>query len=571
MKVNKEICERFEKLRNILKDEVERIERTAKKDRAPAYVESQTSDVAIIKTDMPFSPGDLVGIWESEDYVKPIGFIVKKIEGKFGEIAYVLNTHSIGGYTIPERFYICKADYLYLLRRRIDVLGRAEEILSKFEFVEPKEYWNFEHSQELDEYEKRAAGSSLSLNDGELLLVMGPPGTGKTQFISVASMILGEKKKVFVTSHSHQAVDNVFERLPDIDYALRIGPITKVSEKVKRFSPEHRYLEGIPENLSYDELAEIYSEAFKNIRRVQDNILYRDNFLVGATAAKSITNPLRGKRFDTVFVDEAHNLCISTALLVLERARKAVVTGDIWQVPPVYTYVSPVERPKYGTFNILYELLKNEMKELLWLKNHYRSNERIISFSSKFVYDNNINVSEKCKNEKLRINNVRYRWLDPEEPLIFVHINGEEEIDDKRSRFNDREAKAVAWIVCELIRAGVKEEDIVVLTPFGSQVKKIEDTLREEIINRGLPLKIVDVKTVHSYLGGERDVVVFSVTATYSTSLDFIDKRMINVVVTRAKKKLIVVGNRRKIVDCQDKPIFELYRYIAQNGILESE
>ena len=367
MKLARDFVQRLENLRNALENEINReYAKTAEREHAPAIVESQTPEIAIIKTNMQINPGELIGDWIYGEKPKPLGFVVKELRRKFGERIYVLNKSSIGSVDLEEEFEIYKVGFAYLLEKRLEVLNRAEDILSRFEFAEPTdERLNLDYRSSLDEHERRAVDSACSLEKGEILMVMGPPGTGKTEFISVASRILGKHEKVFVTAHTHQSVDNALERLPkDVDYALRIGPLTRISENVVRFSPEHKYVETVPLNLGYDELAEAYTEAFRKVRRERNDILYRDHFLVGSTAARSITNPLRNLRFSTTFIDESHNLCISTALLVLDKVEKAVVTGDIWQIPPVYSTINVIrERTKYGTFNFLYELMKNEMHD----------------------------------------------------------------------------------------------------------------------------------------------------------------------------------------------------------------
>lgn len=566
MRVGGEFLARIERLKEIIRDVLERQNKLVRKQGFDiAKVISQTPEVAIIETSMILDSGELVGKYRPNNDPEYLGFIIKELGSDDSGRRYVLNKSLISNKDIEDEFLICKTGFSHLYKKRYEALLRAEDIISRFDFAELRFTDSWEFSKNLDEYERMAAEASMSLEDDELLLVMGPPGTGKTEFISEASRILGEKTKVLVTSHSHHAVDNALERLPEgrLDYVLRVGPLVKISESVRRFSPEHKYLESIPNMLSPDELAEEYSRALRNVKKEQVGVLYGENFLIGATSARVTTNPLRNFLFDTVFIDEGHNLCLSTALYVMDRAKKVVITGDYWQIPPVYQgkNIRFQDRVKYGAFNFFYELLLREHRQLLWLRNHYRCNESIISFSSQYVYEGKLNVTKICKNQKLDVKQISREWLDPEKPLVFVDTLGEEEID-VRSRKNTFEAKKVSEIVYELIRAGVSPGEIVVLTPYNAQVQLIGREIRRQFDGRFN----IEVRTVHNYLGGEKDVVIFSVTCTDPASMGFIDKRMVNVVVTRAKKKLIVVGNLRKLAGNQNAPIFDLIRYILKNG-----
>jgi superfamily I DNA and/or RNA helicase len=574
MHFNQELEGKLKRLEDVLEEEIERTNKKAKREHSIAKVESAAPGVAIVETEMEINSGELVGIYNLSDKPKPIGFVVKKFE-RMGKNYYVINTKSIDYGEIPYIFQICKVDFLYSLEKRLEAV-KSEiqdfEILQRFQIVEAKHLDGIlpskpENKLPLDEFQTAALESTLNLEKGEILLIVGPPGTGKTQFITEAGRMLGENEKVLVTSHIHQAVDNVFERLTDfeerfgeyVDYAVRVGHISKVSEKARKFSPENRYLDSIPENLSFDDLVEEYSSAFRRISNEYVEIFSKSSFLAGSTALKTITYPLSNQRFSYAFIDESHNLCLSIALLVLSRSERAILTGDPWQIPPVYTSISIKERSKFGIFNVLYEMAEREMKEILWLRYNYRSNPKIVEFSSDFIYGGKI-IPKPKRSYKLEIKNAAYRWMSPEESMVFIHRDG---VKDNKS--NEDEAKAIAWIVKELIKAGASPDDIAVLTPYRNQVEKI----KIELIERGLRKNEVEVRTVHSYLGAEKDVVLFSVVDT--SNFEFIDHRMINVAVTRAKKKFIAVGNYSSILKYDDKPISQLLKFIMENGLVVVE
>jgi len=551
------------RLKNILKeDEVRTIVSVSGK-YGRSELKAYDSGIAIVESALAIEPGSLVGIHE-RGRVDPIGFVV---DVKVERLSRKLVLHaSVAKGDIPDSFEMAEAEFLYSLRERMRILDRAEQIISRFRFV-PTEKVKTESLEQphlsLDEYELKAVEASLSLEDGEMLLVMGPPGTGKTQFIAEAARILAKKEKVFVTSQTHQAVDNMFERLPPScsDYALRIGSHLKISDEARRFSPEHKYLENVPENTNDNDLAKEYVRRFEKIKLAQKDILTKNSFLVGATVTKSITDPLKEKQFDIVFIDEAHNLCFSSALLALDRTKKAVIVGDYWQLPPIYKSCNKLnDRVKFSTFNLFYDRMGKETQNLVWLQHHYRCNEKIIAFSSKYVYARPIRTIDKYRNQKLQLTSFAYSWLDPDKPIVFLDIESKEEINEKKSRFNIKEAHLVSWVSGRILEAGVKPKEVIVLTPFKAQVDKIREELKG--------LNNLMVKTVHRYVGGERDVVVFSVAATYPSSLGFIDKRMINVFVTRAKKKLIVIGSSQAIANSENSQLQNLYEYIQSEGLV---
>ena len=128
--------------------------------------------------------------------------------------------------------------------------------------------------------------------------------------------------------------------------------------------------------------------------------------------------------------------------------------------------------------------------------------------------------------------------MDPEKPVVFISVNGTERYDISNSKYNEKELQTVSKIVQELINHGVKHKDIGIITPFRAQRHKIKSKIKK---------RNLEVNTVDSYQGREKDVIIFSITGT--SSFDFIeDENRLNVAFTRARKKLIVIGNRDSIL-----------------------
>ncbi|WP_456469585.1 AAA domain-containing protein [Archaeoglobus sp.] len=254
MNLDQELERKLKRLENFLEEEIRKTNKEAKREHSIAKLKSEASGVAIIETEIEVSSGELVGIYNLSDHPEPIGFVVKRFE-RMGKNYCIVNTKSIDYGEVPEVFQICKVEFLYSLKKRLEAVKNELQdfnIFQKFQIVEAKRSDEAllnkpENKLPLDEFQIRALESTLNLDKGEILLVIGPPGTGKTQFITEAARILGKTQRVLVTSQIHQAVDNVFERLADfedkfgeyVNYAIRVGHISRVSEKTRKFSPEY--------------------------------------------------------------------------------------------------------------------------------------------------------------------------------------------------------------------------------------------------------------------------------------------------------------------------------------------
>ncbi|WP_238699265.1 AAA domain-containing protein [Saccharolobus sp. E5-1-F] len=237
---------------------------------------------------------------------------------------------------------------------------------------------------ELDEHQNKALNSALDLNDNELLLIIGPPGTGKTRVISkIAEALSSRGEKVLVTSHTNRAVDNVIEllgkRIPnDI---VRVGMVEKVSKEVRPFllTPQVRErardilskieleIEKLLDEISrgntsplvYEKLSEELEKRNALISKISEEVL-KDVKVVGSTLIKSQLAPLTNISFDTVIIDEASQASITLALLGMVKGRKWVVVGDHNQLPPILKSINDDDEvAKYSSFITLIEKYKH--------------------------------------------------------------------------------------------------------------------------------------------------------------------------------------------------------------------
>ncbi len=447
---------------------------------------------------------------------------------------------------------------------------------------------NTEYGVVLDESQRRVVDAALNMEDNKLLLVVGPPGTGKTRVISCIARKLAEREeKVLITSHTNRAVDNAVLLLP-VEYTLRVGRPEKLLDEVKPYllcsyyrEPHGRMLEMIDKELSTllrtkRSLLREYREYKKSrgrekklerIRRDLQNVSSRITMLlegrrsliesiileevskakiIGSTLVKSQLPPLTASNlfFDTVIIDEASQASAALALLAMVRGRKWIVVGDHNQLPPIFRVVRE-DTVKYSAFTWLMRMYENRV---LWLTTHYRSNHEIIEIASKHVYDGRIKPHPSCYEKKLKLRKQPENpVLDPEKPVVFVHVREDPLciMRDNGSIGNTAEAEIAVEIVRMLISHGVSPERIGVITPYRLQASIIARKLLDHGI-RG-----VEVSTVDSFQGREKDVILISLTTTSPSRIDFVSEpHRLNVAVTRAIRKLILIGDYKNIIGC---------------------
>ena len=384
----------------------------------------------------------------------------------------------------------------------------------------------------LNEKQKLAICKSLSCED--YFLIQGPPGTGKTH--TLANLIIEAVKmgkKVLLSAFTHRAIDNVLSKLLENGFKnfIRIGSHDSVDPEI------HPYL--IQEKMN-----EFY---FHTIKKAQKSL---EDFPVVACSSIYATSSALIKRlkFDYAVVDEAGQLTEPGTISIILQSKRFILIGDHKQLPPV---VQNEESKKLGLGKSLFERLIDMNREniddvLITLEEQYRMNEKIMSYSNINFYDFCLSAYKEISKQKLSfskdISESKYKnILDSDNPMIFVDHSSKSSL-----KVNPDESKIIFDIVSEFIEYGINPEKIGVITPFRAQVAEIRRVFfsgNQEILSK------ITVDTVDRFQGSDRDLIIFSSVATDEEHItDFFDDfRRINVSVTRAKKKFILVGNKESL------------------------
>ncbi len=600
-------------------DELERVlideRRKEVEDRRKSLLNCQVSSISegfvFLECDRApsFEEGDEIGYSDSSGPI-PLGMVVSKVEKSL-----TISSENTVGLAQGDELELLELEPLISYDLQLGLIDRIkkgeispdrEPVLS---FVRDKHdiaritkrthltnRRSVDGEFDLDDSQVEAVEFSLSLNDGEFLLIVGPPGTGKTEVIKkIASELIKRHETVLISSHTNYSVNQAIDGLPP-ESALRVcsaRSLGKIQPRLEKYLLSYRARQEA--GRLYEELRVRISDLQQERRKLTDNqrlarseahhrqmddlraleleinrlkterdgllkkqqeALVREIPIIGATLIKSQLNPLRNVSFNTVIVDEASQATVTLALLAMLHGKKWIVVGDHRQLLPIFrslpkpqsekeTVAQEELKNRFGAFTNLYYKYGNERGQ--WLQWHHRSNDKIIEFAKKYVYEKEIKTVDSCHNIKLKAKGwdvlSKGELLDPDKPVIFIHREGHD-MRDGESRYNIEEVETCVELVNMLIKCGISQEEIGVITPYGAQSKELRNSIHDRY-------RRVDVSTVDAFQGNEKDAIIFSLTAT--SDLKFASNiNRLNVALTRPRCKLVVVANGKSI-DSEDK------------------
>ena len=286
--------------------------------------------------------------------------------------------------------------------------------------------------------------------------------------------------------------------------------------------------------------------------------------LIAVTAVSSAHYFLEGITFDTVIMDESSQVASFMSLLPLLKCKKFVLVGDDRQLQPIEEKGISKEM-NLSIFNRLFELYPNA-STLLTIQ--YRMHKTIAQIASDIFYDGKLRTSEEVAERILSLKVGKHQFLNPKIPVVFIDTSRlgyyEDEVGSGCS--NTKEAEYVTYIVSVFIKNGIKTKDIGVVTPYVKQRLLIKEFLND------IEIEGVEVDTVHKFQGREKDIILMSFARSKKYSvprykLRFIESEtLVNVAITRAKKKLILVGNSKTL--CQSKLLDTVVNKIGKNNTI---
>lgn len=466
--------------------------------------------------------------------------------------------------------------------------NRLAELRDLFHGPQPLSWFQFQPVRFPWLNPSQEAAVNRVLHAKDVAIVHGPPGTGKTTtLVEAIYETLHRENQVLVCAQSNMAVDWISEKLVDRGVSvLRIGNPTRVNDKMLSFTYERRF-EAHPD---YPQLwiirkavRELYARGRKGAEReaVRQKInslkdrateleirihaaLFGEARVIACTLAGSANRLLAGQKFGTLFIDEAAQALEAACWIAIRKADRVVLAGDHQQLPP--TVKSPQALRAGLGRTLMQALVANKPEAVSLLQLQYRMNEEIMHFSSQWFYNGRLQAAPE----------VKYRGLlDFDTPIEWIETDAldspEEFVGENYGRINKPEAElTIAQLKVYITKIGRErflEEriDVGVISPYKAQVQYLRQLLRRDEFFK--PYRhALTVNTVDGFQGQERDVILISlVRANEEGQIGFLgDLRRMNVAMTRARMKLIILGNAATLT--RHTFYRQLYAYVKQVG-----
>lgn len=433
----------------------------------------------------------------------------------------------------------------------------------------------------------------------DVAIVHGPPGTGKTTtLVEAINETLRRESQVLVCAQSNMAVDWISEKLVDRGvHVLRIGNPARVNDKMLSFTYERRF-EDHPDYPSLWSIRKSIRELQGAKRKGTDqwhqkmdrlrarateleirinNDLFNTAHVIACTLTGSANRILSGMKFSTLFIDEAAQALEAACLIPMRRAGRVVLAGDHCQLPPT---VKCFEAMKQGLGRSLMErLVENHPEAVTLLTTQYRMNEDIMKFSSDWFYGGEMVAAEDAKHRGILDYDTPIEWIDTAEMISEIAEIADENEDlrayrealsgNSFGRINKEEAQLTLLTLQNYITKIGKQRflderlDIGLISPYRAQVKYLRQLLNR--LSFFKPFRnSISVNTVDGFQGQERDIIIISlVRSNEEGDIGFLrDLRRMNVAMTRARMKLIIVGDSSTL--CRHSFYRKLHDYIGK-------
>lgn len=445
--------------------------------------------------------------------------------------------------------------------------NRLAELREIFHGAQPASSFSFQPIRFpwLNPAQEAAVNKVLHAKD--VAIVHGPPGTGKTTtLVEAIYETLHRESQVLVCAQSNMAVDWISEKLVDRGVSvLRIGNPSRVNDKMLSFTYERRF-ESHPD---YPHLwgirraiRELYSRNQKgaereNIRQKINSLkdrateleirinesLFSEARVIACTLASSANRLLMGQKFGTLFIDEAAQALEAACWIPIAKADRVIFAGDHCQLPPT---VKCYEALRGGLGETLMQaVVRNKPGVVSLLTLQYRMNDEIMRFSSEWFYGGVLRSAPEVKYRSI---------LDFDTPIEWMNTEGmdcnEEFVGESYGRINKPEAElCIGQLKRYITRIGrerflSERIDVGIISPYKAQVQYLRQLMKRDSFFKPYR-QLITVNTVDGFQGQERDVILISlVRANEEGQIGFLnDLRRMNVAITRARMKLIILGD----------------------------
>lgn len=535
---------------------------------------SFTGTVSYVDGDrMVITVPDSAPLLELQQSTDPIG-----VQLSFDETSYKLMFEAL------DRVMKAKNNRLAYLRD----LFYSHQKAGRFSFEPMKFPW-------LNPTQERAVNEVLWAKD--VAIVHGPPGTGKTTtLVEAINETLMRESQVLVCAQSNMAVDWISEKLVDRGInVLRIGNPTRVNDKMLGFTYERRF----ESHADYPQLWAIRKairELRKNRKKGSENYhqkmdrlksraaeielrinaeLFGEARVIACTLVGSAHHLLEGMKFGTLFIDEAAQALEAACWIPMKRASRVILAGDHCQLPPT---VKSIAALRAGLGKTLMErIAENKPEVVTLLKIQYRMNDEIMRFSSDWFYGGKVESAPQIKYRSVLDYDHPITWIDTSNEENQITIEGEDAPEDSAStassvsaanqnsdlnfkeqfvgesfgRINKAEAELTLLTLAEYFtkigKQRVLEEriDVGIISPYRAQVQYLKKLIKKYEFFKPYR-RLISVNTVDGFQGQERDVILISlVRSNDEGQIGFLkDLRRMNVAITRARMKLIILGNK---------------------------
>lgn len=524
------------------------------------------------------------------EYGRPVCFFTQDVSGKLNYLNFVATVNYVdedrmvvilpsvdallalqSKEVVGVQLYFDETSYRLMFEALKQVIGaknnRLAELRDIFHGTQPASTFSFHPLRFpwLNATQEEAVNKVLHAKD--VAIVHGPPGTGKTTtLVEAVYETLHRENQVLVCAQSNMAVDWISEKLVDRGVSvLRIGNPSRVNDKMLSFTYERRF-ESHPDYPQLWSIRKAIRELYARIRKgaereaVRQKInslkdrateleirinesLFSEARVIACTLVGSANRLLTGQKFGTLFIDEAAQALEAACWIPIRKADRVILAGDHCQLPPT---VKAPEALRAGLGHTLMQtIVKSKPDTVSLLKLQYRMNDEIMRFSSEWFYGGMLQSAPEVKYRSI---------LDFDTPIEWINTEGldcnEEFIGENYGRINKSEAELsieqLKGYITKIGRERFLDEriDVGMISPYKAQVQYLRRLVRNDAFFKPYR-QAITINTVDGFQGQERDVILISlVRANEEGQIGFLnDLRRMNVAITRARMKLIILGD----------------------------